>query len=351
MVFYSPDQSVTDVKARTGVVLVNLGTPDAPDAGAVRRYLAEFLWDPRVVEAPRWLWWLALHGFILRFRPGRVAKAYQAVWTEKGSPLLAISKQQGERMQSVLNDSSSIPIDVAIAMRYGNPSIASVLKIMADRGVQKLLVLPMYPQYSATTTASVYDAVFEAMKTWRQVPELRLIRDYHDDAGYLDALRQSVEAYWRQHGRADRFLISFHGIPKRYVVAGDSYHSECLATGQSLATALDLKEDEFAVTFQSRFGREEWLQPYTDHTLKQWGSEGVKSVQVICPGFSADCLETLEEIAEENRNYFLAAGGESFAYIPALNASELHINALSELVLKQMQGWPGITCSRSPAAD
>ncbi len=320
-------------------MLVNLGTPDAPSPSAVRRYLAEFLWDPRVVESPRWFWWLALHGVILRIRPGKVAKAYQAVWTDAGSPLLAISQQQANCMQLAMNKRSDVRIEVALAMRYGNPSIDAGLKSLREKGVQKLLVLPMYPQYSATTTASVYDAVFDVMKTWRQVPELRLIRDYHVTAGYIAALKQSVEQYWQTHGRADRLLMSFHGIPKRYCTAGDPYHRQCLATGHLLAEVLGLTEAEFAITFQSRFGREEWLKPYADHTLKEWGSGGTKSVQVVCPGFSADCLETLEEIADQNKEIFLNAGGESFAYIPALNDSDAHIDALADLVLKHMQGW------------
>lgn len=339
MAFENPEQSVNSNNTAIGVLLVNLGTPDAPDTGAVRRYLAEFLWDPRVVEAPRWLWWFALHGFILRVRPPRVAKSYQTVWTEAGSPLLVISRQQAERLQTVLDSRCSAPVRVAMAMRYGNPSIESVLQSLRDTGVEKLLVLPMYPQYSATTTASVNDAVFAEMKRWRQVPEVRLIRDYHDDAGYLNALQLSIEAYWRQYGRADRLLMSFHGIPKRYCTAGDPYQEECLASGQLLAALLGLQEDEFAITFQSRFGREEWLKPYTDHTLKEWGERGIKSVQVVCPGFSADCLETLEEISEQDRDIFLSAGGENFSYIPALNASESHIDALAGLVLRHMQGW------------
>ena len=339
LAFENPGQPVNSNNTAIGVLLVNLGTPDAPDTAAVRRYLAEFLRDPRVVEAPRWLWWFALHGFILRVRPSRVAKSYQTVWTEAGSPLLVISRQQAERLQTVLDCRCSTSVHVAMAMRYGNPSIESVLQSLRDKGVQKLLVLPMYPQYSATTTASVNDAVFAEIKRWRQVPEIRLIRDYHDDAGYLNALKLSIEAYWQQYGRADRLLMSFHGIPKRYCTAGDPYQKECLASGQLLAASLGLREDEFAITFQSRFGREEWLKPYTDHTLKEWGARGIKSVQVVCPGFSADCLETLEEISEQDRDIFLSAGGENFSYIPALNASESHIDALAGLVLRHMQGW------------
>jgi ferrochelatase len=324
---------------KTGVLLVNLGTPDEPTPAAVRRYLAEFLWDPRVVEMPRWLWWPALHGIILRVRPGKVARAYKTVWTDAGSPLLAITRRQGECLQAELDTQSSVPADVAIAMRYGNPSIASALNEFRDKGMQRLLILPMYPQYSATTTASVYDAVSDELKTWRRVPELRLIQTYYNNANYIQALKVSVKQYWQQHGRADRLLMSFHGIPKRYIKAGDPYHFECLETGRLLAEALGLKKSDYAITFQSRFGRDEWLKPATDHTLVEWGKSGVKSVQVICPGFSADCLETLEEIDEQNRNLFLTAGGESFFYIPALNDSSDHVSALAKLVVQHMQGW------------
>ncbi len=333
------NQFIQDKSLKTGVLLVNLGTPDEPTPAAVRRYLAEFLWDPRVVEMPRWLWWFALHGIILRVRPGKVARAYQSVWTDTGSPLLAITRRQSECLQAVLDTQHQAPAEVAIAMRYGNPSIASALKDLRDKGVQRLLILPMYPQYSATTTASVYDAVFDELKTWRRVPELRLIQTYYNDAGYIQALKASVEQYWQQHGRAERLLMSFHGIPKRYITAGDPYHFESLETGRLLAEALGLGETDYAITFQSRFGRGEWLKPATDHTLNEWGKSGVKSVQVVCPGFSADCLETLEEIDEQNRNFFLKSGGESFAYIPALNDSGDHINVLAQLVLQHLQGW------------
>lgn len=340
MRFQGTEEFRHEEPARSGVLLVNLGTPDAPTADAVRRYLAEFLWDPRVVETPRWLWWLILHGVILRIRPRRVARAYQSVWTDAGSPLLAITRRQGEKLRGVLGQQHNAPVEVAIAMRYGKPSIASVLEELRKKQVRRLLVVPMYPQYSATTTASVYDAVFDVLKAWRWVPELRMVQHFHDHPDYLGALRASVEQHWQEQGRAERLLMSFHGIPKRYFMAGDPYHCECLKTGRLLAESLGLDESDYAVTFQSRFGREEWLKPYTDHTLKDWGRSGVKSVQVVCPGFSADCLETLEEIAQQNRDIFLKAGGKSFQYIPALNDSGVHIEALAAVVNEHIRGWP-----------
>ena len=327
---------MTTTESRTGVLLVNLGTPDAPTTTAVRRYLAEFLWDPRVVEAPRWLWWLALHSVILRIRPGKVAKAYQSIWMDAGSPLLVYSRQQCGTLREALG---SQRIVVELAMRYGQPSIDAGLDALRDQGVQRLLVLPLYPQYSATTTAAVYDAVAAVFRGWRDLPALRLIRHYADFAPYIAALKASIEDYWQAHGRADRLLMSFHGIPKRYVDAGDSYYDECLQSGQLLAETLGLADEDYAITFQSRFGREEWLRPYTDQTLKAWAQSDVRSVQVVCPGFSADCLETLEEIAGQNRDIFLQAGGESYAYIPALNASAAHIDALRLLIEQHTRGW------------
>ncbi len=329
-----------DTDAPAGILIANLGTPDAPDPASVRRYLAEFLWDPRIVEQPRWLWWLALHGVILRIRPARVAKAYQTVWTEYGSPLLAISRRQRDALQRALARRCAAPVEVALGMRYGQPSIASALESLRQKGIQQLLVLPMYPQYSATTTGAVFDDVFDELKAWRWVPELRLIQHYHDAPAFIAALADSVEAHWRAHGRADRLLLSFHGLPKRYIKAGDPYFCECHKTGRLLAERLGLADDDWYLAFQSRFGREEWLKPYTDHTLRDWANQGVRRVQVLCPGFSADCLETLEEIAEQNKSQFLAAGGESYEYIPALNDQAAHIDALATLLLCHASGWP-----------
>ena len=323
----------------TGVLLTNLGTPDAPTPAALRRYLAEFLWDPRVVEAPRWLWWLALHGVILRIRPARSAHAYQKVWTEQGSPLLAISRRQAEAVQQALQAQFNGQVVVALGMRYGTPSIREAMEHLRAADVRRILVFPLYPQYSASTTASTFDAVAQVLKTWRWLPELRMINHYHDDAGYISAVANSLREAWRNRPPAERLMFSFHGLPKRYLLQGDPYHCECHKTARLIAEQLGLPEDRWQVAFQSRFGREEWLKPYADHTLQEWAKAGVKSVDLVCPGFSADCLETLEEVAMQNRDIFLNAGGESYHYIPALNDHPEHIKALVQLINLHSQGW------------
>ena len=325
---------------RVGVLLVNLGTPDAPTPAAVRRYLREFLWDPRVIELPRPLWWLVLNGVILNVRPRRSAHAYSVVWTDEGSPLLAISRRLRDALQAALDTELPGPVSVALGMRYGRPSVAEALRELRDAAVRRLLVLPMYPQYSATTTASVFDAVTAELQRWRWLPELRFVNHYHDDPAYIDALAGSVRRFQAAYGTPDRLLMSFHGIPRRYFLGGDPYHCECQKTGRLLAEALGLAPDRWRLGFQSRVGREEWLRPYTDETLRRWGAEGVRSVQVICPGFAADCLETLEEIALQNRDTFVAAGGKDYAFIPCLNDEPAHIGALSALVRRHLQGWP-----------
>jgi ferrochelatase len=323
-----------------GVLLANLGTPDAPTPAAVRRYLKEFLWDPRVVEVPRPLWWLILNGVILNVRPRRSAHAYQQVWTGEGSPLLVHSRRQAQALQAALAQRLPGPAAVALGMRYGQPSIASALAQLRAAGARRLLVLPLYPQYSATTTASVFDAVTAELQRWRWLPETRFVNHYHDAPAYIAALADSVRRFQAEHGRPDRLLLSFHGVPQRYLLAGDPYHCECHKTGRLLAEALGLAPKAWGLSFQSRVGREEWLRPYTDETLKQWAKDGVRSVQVICPGFSADCLETLEEIALQNRDNFRAAGGRDYAYIPCLNDDTGHIDALAGLVALHCQGWP-----------
>ncbi|MHB8745381.1 MAG: ferrochelatase [Gammaproteobacteria bacterium] len=326
--------------ACTGVLLSNLGTPDAPTPPALRRYLAEFLSDPRVIETPRWLWWPILHGVILRIRPRRAAHAYGTVWTEQGSPLLAISQRQTRALQAALAQRFKGPVQVALGMRYGNPSLRAGLEALRAAGARRLLVLPLYPQYSATTTASTFDAVAGILKTWRWQPELRFVNNYHADAGYIAAIADSVRAHWLQHGEPERLMFSFHGLPKRYLLAGDPYHCECYATARQVAAQLGLPAERWQLTFQSRFGREEWLKPYCDQTLRAWGKAGVKRVDVVCPGFSADCLETLEEINQQNRAIFLAAGGGAYHYIPALNDSPAHITMLGDLIALHTQGWP-----------
>ncbi|GAA0786372.1 ferrochelatase [Marinobacterium sediminicola] len=323
----------------TGVLITNLGTPDEPTPSALRRYLKEFLWDPRVVEVPRPVWWCILNGIILNVRPRRSAAAYREVWTEAGSPLMLHTEEQTRQLRQRLQSHFGQNVMVEFAMRYGNPSISSVIERMQKAGVRRLLVLPLYPQYSGATSASTFDAVAEDFRQRRWLPELRMINHYHDFPDYIEALAASVERHWQQHGRADKMIMSYHGVPKRYLMQGDPYFCECHKTSRLLAERLQLEPGQWMTTFQSRFGREEWLKPYTDETLKGLPAEGVKSVQVICPGFSADCLETIEEIGQENRDYFLEAGGERYEYIPALNADVQHIDALEKLVLNHLQGW------------
>lgn len=323
----------------TGVLLVNLGTPDAPTPRALRRYLGEFLWDPRVVEIPRPLWWLILHGVVLRFRPRASARAYATVWTGEGSPLLFHSRALARSVERQLASAYRHPPKVALAMRYGRPSVPAVLEDMHRTGVGRLLVLPLYPQYAAATTGSAFDAVTGVLSRWRRVPELRFINHYHDDPGYIAALAARVREYWRQHGRGDKLVMSFHGLPKRSLMLGDPYHCQSHKTARLLAGALELAPDQWMVTFQSRFGRQEWLKPYTDETMRALPGQGVKRVDVVCPGFAADCLETLEEIAGQNREFFLEAGGERFEYIPALNAEAEHVQALTALIRRELHGW------------
>lgn len=323
---------------RTGVLLVNLGTPDSASVSDVRRYLNEFLSDPRVVEAPRLLWFLILHLVILRIRPSRSAKAYKSVWSDEGSPLLAISRRQAKKLQQQLDPEKSSTV-VALGMRYGNPSITDALEELRKQNARRILVLPLYPQYSASTVASVFDAVTDELQTWRWIPECRFINNYPEHPDYIEALADSVRHHREQHGKADKLLLSFHGIPQEYVDKGDPYADDCRQTAKKLAEALNLDDSDWLQTFQSRVGTKPWLQPYTDATMKSLAAQGVKSVQVICPGFSVDCLETIEEIDEENRHYFLDNGGERFEYIPALNDSDKHIAMMTSLIAQHTKGW------------
>lgn len=322
-----------------GVLLANLGTPDAPTPQALRRYLAQFLSDPRVIELPKALWQPILHGIVLRTRPKRSAAAYAKIWTQEGSPLLVTTRRQAAQLQAALEVTLPGPVAIEVAMRYGAPSIGEAMEKLSAAGARRLLVLPLYPQYSATTTASTLDAVNARLRRWRWQPEIRTINGYHDDQGYIDALSKRVRMHWAKHGRGERLILSFHGIPRRYFLAGDPYHCFCHKTARLLAEALGLDENEWQVTFQSRFGKAPWLQPYTDATLKKLARSGVRAVDVICPGFAADCLETLEEIAQQNRDWFIEAGGRELRYIPALNDDEAHINALAALVRRHVQGW------------
>ncbi len=316
----------------TGVLLVNLGTPDAPTARAVRIYLAEFLHDRRVVDITRWVWCPVLHGIILRTRPKRVAKLYQSIWTDDGAPLLAISKKQQLALQQKLQE-KNLAMPVALAMNYGNPSIAAGLNELKD--CEKVIVLPLYPQYSSATTASVFDRIAKAQQRLWNLPDLCFIKDYHQHPQYIKALAASVRRAWSERQQPDVLMMSFHGIPKRYATNGDPYPQQCQATAQLLANELGLTEQQWQLCFQSRFGREEWLQPYTDKTLAELAKTG-QSVDVICPGFSADCLETLEEIEKENKQIFLENGGQDYHYIPCLNDDNEHIEMLFELVMGRL---------------
>ena len=329
-----------DSPSCTGVLITNLGTPDAPTPAAIRKYLAEFLSDPRVVEVPRYIWWFALHGIILRTRPRRSAELYKKVWTEEGSPLLSISKKQVEGIQHLLGKQLSGSVKVELAMRYGNPSIESGLEKLREANARRILILPLYPQYSASTTASTFDAVADRLKQWRWLPEIRMVNNYHNDPAYIAALANSIEQHWQNNSKPEKLLFSFHGLPKDYSLAGDPYFDECHKTANLVAEKLNLNKEKWLITFQSRFGPREWLKPYTDKTLKSLASDGIKSVNVVCPGFSADCLETLEEIDIQNRDFFINAGGESFNYIPALNERPEHIEFLSNIICQHAQGWP-----------
>lgn len=327
--------------ARTAVLLVNLGTPDAPTPTAVRRYLKQFLSDPRVVEIPKAVWWPILNGIILTTRPRQSAAKYAAVWTPEGSPLRVHTEKQAKLVKGLLGQRGH-RIEIAWAMRYGNPSIPDTLAALKARGVTRILLVPLYPQYAASTTATAVDEAGAWLQKIRNQPELRSIRNFHDDAGYLAALEQTVRSHWQANGFPGpdyRLVMSFHGLPRRSLDLGDPYHCECQKTGRLLAERLNLPPEQYRVCFQSRFGRAEWLQPYTAPTLEKLGREGVKRVDVICPGFTADCLETLEEIALEGKAAFLSAGGGSFGYIPALNEHPLWIAALADLIERHLQGW------------
>jgi len=326
-------------QAVTGVLVTNLGTPDAPTTGAVRRYLAEFLSDPRVVEFPRLLWMIILHGVILNIRPRRSAEAYAKVWMDDGSPLLAISERQAIALRTSLEERLDGPVKVELAMRYGNPSIASGLEKLRQANVRRLLVLPLYPQYSASTAASTFDAVADVLKQWRWLPQLRMVMEYHKDEGWLEAVAQSIRDHWQEHGRKQKLMFSFHGLPRRFLLNGDPYYCQCHASARLIAEKLELAEDDWKLVFQSRFGREEWLQPYCDKTLEELGKQGIESVDMVCPGFSADCLETVEEVAMQNRDIFLSAGGKQYSYIPALNDRPGHISALAGLIERNLAGW------------
>ena len=330
---------VTPATPTTAVLFCNLGTPDAPTAPALRRYLAEFLSDPRVVEIPRLIWLIILYGIILQIRPKKSAAKYASIWLPEGSPLKVWTQKQAAMLGEALGQAGH-RVDVRYAMRYGNPSVASQLEALKESGATRVLILPAYPQYSATTTASVFDAVYAWAGKVRRLPEFRFVNHYHDAPGYIDALAAKVKAHWQAEGQAEKLIMTFHGVPERTLHLGDPYHCECYKTARLLAEKLELSKDRYQITFQSRFGKAKWLEPYTEPTLIELAKSGVKSVDLICPGFTGDCLETLEEINLEARHAFIDAGGEKFAYIDCLNDSQLWIAALTDITVQHLQGWP-----------
>jgi len=322
-----------------GILMLNLGTPDAPTAQALRPYLKQFLSDPRIVDTNRLLWWLILNGIILKTRPRKSAHAYQQIWTEQGSPLYTYSLALARKVQERLDKEMRFPVQVQLAMRYGRPSVAQGLERLKEAGARHILVLPLYPQYSATTTGSTFDAIADELKRWRWLPELRFINQYHDHEKYIDALAQSISTPWSQWGQPDRLLFSFHGMPKRYHLAGDPYYCQCRKTARLVAERLQLQDGEWDVSFQSIFGREQWLPPYTLPLVEKWAEQGIAKLDIVCPGFAADCLETLEEVAQGIEHAFLAKGGKSFNYIPALNDSDSHVDLMLALIQQHTQGW------------
>ena len=328
-----------EASEHTAIVLANLGTPDAPTAPAVRRYLRQFLWDPRVVEIPRPLWWLILNGFILLARPARSARKYAAIWMPNGSPLRVHTERQAKLLQGALADAGLRGVSVDYAMRYGEPSIGATLERLCATGARRILFVPMYPQYAASTTASTLDELARALLAWRNVPEIRYVRGFHDHPAYIGALAAAVRAHWAEHGRAGRLVMSFHGVPRASLDRGDPYHCECRKSARLLAEALGLAEDEFLVSFQSRFGRADWLKPYTQASLEELARGGLARADLLCPGFVSDCLETMEEIGLECKAAFLSAGGREFHRIECLNERPEWIEALAAIVLAHLGHW------------
>lgn len=325
--------------SRIGILLVNLGTPDAPTTRALRPYLKNFLSNSRVIEIPRWIWWLVLNGIILNTRPKKSAEKYALIWTSEGSPLKVHTERQTKLLLGFIGERiKPVPV-VEYAMSIGNPSISEVLSRMKQQGCDRILILPLYPQYAASSTAAAFDAVFTQLRKMRNVPSIRTIKHYHDHPGYINALAQNVRDYWMKTGRPDKLIMSFHGVPRFTLNKGDPYHCECQKTGRLLAEALNLDTSQFQICFQSRFGKTEWLRPYTSEILKQLGKQNTRRIDVICPGFVSDCLETLEEIAMEGKTTFVQAGGQEFHYIPCLNERDDWIHVLADITLTNLQGW------------
>jgi ferrochelatase len=348
MRYTSQAERAGDSPERIGILMLNSGTPVAPTAAAVRAFLARFLADPRIVELPRVLWLPVLWGAILPFRPRRIARKYQRIWTATGSPLRELSEQLRQELTGVLAQRMLAPLSVEVGMLYSPPDVHDALNRLRASGAQRILVLPLFPQYCAATSAAAFDQVSQELRHWRALPDLQFVADYHDHPGYIEALRASVAAHWDSRGRTAHLLMSFHGIPEDYVRRGDPYLRQCHRTARLLADELLLREGEWSVSFQSRFGPRDWLQPYTATVLAGMPARGVREVTLVCPGFAVDCLETLEEIAVENREVFRHAGGERYEYVPALNASPAHARCLADLIGARCQGWTHGT--RVPAA-
>ena len=327
------------IKEKIGVLITNLGTPDAPNKKELKVYLNQFLSDPRVIELPKILWQIILKLVILQIRPSKSAEAYKQIWTDKGSPLLDIANRQLNKIQSSFS-SKNENIVFEVGMRYGNPSIPDALLKLQKKQVRRLLVLPMYPQYCAATTGSTFDEVTNVLQKWRWIPEMRFINQYFEEKNYIEALSNSIKSFWKKTSKPQKIIFSYHGIPKRYLTNGDPYHCFCLKTTRLVKEYMGLSDDEIMTTFQSRFGREEWLKPYTSETLKELPKQGIKNIHIISPGFSSDCLETLEELEEENKEYFMESGGENYHYIPCLNDHDDHIDVFVNLIKKHTQGWP-----------
>ncbi|MCC6923020.1 MAG: ferrochelatase [Nitrosomonas sp.] len=323
----------------TGVLLINLGTPDAPTPAALRPYLKEFLSNRRVIEVPRLIWWPILYGFILPFRPKQSAEKYALIWTAEGSPLKVHTERQTALLAEMLRNTVSNKLVVEYAMNIGNPSVTSVLNKMKSAGCDRILVIPLFPQYAASSTAAAMDAVFAALNHMRNMPAIRTVKQYHDHPGYITALAQNIREYWEQHGQPDKLVISFHGVPRKNLDKGDPYFCFCQKTGRLLAEALNLEQSQYQVCFQSRFGRAQWLQPYTAETLENLGKNQTRRVDIVCPGFVSDCLETLEEIAIEGKKIFIEAGGKEYHYIPCLNERADWIAALADIVQSNLHGW------------
>ena len=328
MKYFGKNSDIENSNGRTGVLLVNLGTPERPVCPGLRDYLSEFLMDPRVIELPALFRAILVRGIIVNVRSHKSAATYREIWTENGSPLMLNTQGLCKKTQEVLGDD----FDVAMGMRYGKPSVANALKELHDKGVRKLVAIPLYPQYSGSTNGSTFDALGKALSKHRWVPDIKFVSDYYRNPAYSKAIADSITEHWQTHGRKQKLLMSFHGIPKKYIDKGDPYQQQCLDSGKSIAKQLNLKDDEWMVVFQSRLGAQEWLRPYCDETLKLLPSQGVESVDMICPGFSADCLETLEEIEGENKEYFLEAGGKAYSYIPCLNESDAHAQLMADIV-------------------